>query len=207
MGLNYIYDEAKRAEKTSSNSSNYSCTFKRTYGLLYADLISKRVKIDRLICMDEVYSLWKSLQINDDGVAKERKSSISIMTKLEFIQDRFLKGGDNMKLHIKEQMRKISYLETTDLNLSTKSIKSKGAPKKVKLTPSDNSSKRSPSYFKHVDTLFPYSPISQSKRNYFKFVNISIPSPSQPLPQSEHLQKTNIFKRFQLLCTNILNRL
>lgn len=43
--------------------------------------------------------------------------------------------------HIKEKLRKIACLETTDLKSPSQLVKTKGAHKKVKLTPSDNSTK------------------------------------------------------------------
>lgn len=73
---------------------------------------------------------------------KDVKSNISILTEWEVIQERFLEFYDNLKLHTKEQMRKIVYQETTYLKPQTK-----GAPKNVKPTSKDNSRMRPPSYF------------------------------------------------------------
>lgn len=68
------------------------------------------------------------------------------------IQKIFLKA-DNMKLHIKEQMRKIAYPETKNLKPLSKLIKIKGALKKVKPTLSGNSMILSPSYFDMLTKL------------------------------------------------------
>lgn len=46
-----------------------------------------------------------------------------------------------MKLYINEKMCKITYPETTDIKTPTKQIKTKSALKKVRPTPSDNSTK------------------------------------------------------------------
>ncbi|XP_058776859.1 uncharacterized protein LOC131651208 [Vicia villosa] len=95
--------------------------------------------------MDEVTLHWKRLSFDDDGCIKE-ESSISITSKLEAIQDRFSKADDNMKLYIKEQLRKIGFPETTDMKPPSQPVKTKGAPKKVKFTSNDNSTTRDPSY-------------------------------------------------------------
>lgn len=112
--------------------------------------------------MDEVCTHWKRLRFNDDGLMKDGKSNISILTEWELIQERFLKADENMKLHIKEQLRKIVYPETTCLKPLSQPLKTKGAPKKFKPTPSDNSMVHSPSYFEHVDKVFLDSPTPKS---------------------------------------------
>lgn len=50
---------------------------------------------------------------DDDGMMKEGKLNISILTEREVIKYIFLKVDYNMKLYIKEKMRKIDYPETT----------------------------------------------------------------------------------------------
>lgn len=79
-----------------------------------------------------------------------------------------LKVDDNMKIHIKEQVRKTTYSETTNLKTLSQSVKTKGAPKKVISTPSGNSTMWSPSYFKHVDKLFLNSSTSKSQKVFLK---------------------------------------
>lgn len=95
---------------------------------------------------------------------KDDKSNISIMIEWEAIQERFMKAGDIMKFHIKEKLRNISYPEKTNLKPLSEPVKTKGAPKKVKPTQSDNSARRSPSYFEHVDSNFPDSPTLKSQK-------------------------------------------
>ncbi|XP_058726465.1 uncharacterized protein LOC131597818 [Vicia villosa] len=94
---------------------------------------------------------------------EREKSNISITSELEAIQERFLKADDNMKLHIKEQLQKIGYPETTDMN--SQPVKTKGAPKKLKPTPNDNSTTRAPSYCEHADKLFPDSSTPKSQKS------------------------------------------
>ncbi|XP_058733733.1 uncharacterized protein LOC131605389 [Vicia villosa] len=63
-------------------------------------------------------------------------------------------------------------------------IKTKGAPKKVKPTPNDNSTTRSPSYCEHVDKLFPDSPTPKSQKSQKssnKGARVSKPPPT-PIP-------------------------
>ncbi|XP_058784154.1 uncharacterized protein LOC131658923 [Vicia villosa] len=59
--------------------------------------------------MDEVYSNWKRLWFDNDGVIHDSKTCISIQTEWEIIQDIFAKEDDTMKSDIKEQLRKIAY--------------------------------------------------------------------------------------------------
>ncbi|XP_058774777.1 uncharacterized protein LOC131649047 [Vicia villosa] len=126
--------------------------------------------------MDEVTPHWKRLSFDDDGCIEGEKLNISITSELEAIQERFSKVVDNMKLHIKEQLWKIEFPETIDMKSPSQPVKTKGALKKVKPTPNDNSTTRSPSYFEHlygkeakfeaaneafVPWLGPYAPVSK----------------------------------------------
>lgn len=68
----------------------------------------------------------------------------------------------NMKFHIKEKMSKMPYLETIDMKPPVEHVKIKDALKKVKPTPTYSSTKRSPSFFEHVDSFYSYSAILYS---------------------------------------------
>ncbi|XP_058727221.1 uncharacterized protein LOC131598655 [Vicia villosa] len=70
-----------------------------------------------------------------------------------------------MKLCFKEQLRRIGFSETTDMKPSSQPVKTKGAPKKVRSTPNDNSTIQSPSYYEHVDKLFLDSPTPKSQKS------------------------------------------
>lgn len=50
--------------------------------------------------MDEVFTHWKRLGLDDNSVMKYGKLNISILTEWEVIQEGFLKVDDNVKLHI-----------------------------------------------------------------------------------------------------------
>ena len=54
VGMRYIFHEVKRAENVGSDSSNCGCTLVKTYGLPCAYVISKKVKLDFPIQMEEV---------------------------------------------------------------------------------------------------------------------------------------------------------
>ncbi|XP_050896729.1 uncharacterized protein LOC127103519 [Lathyrus oleraceus] len=99
----------------SSDNAKYGFTIVKIDGLPCACVIAKKVKLGSPIRMDEVCIHWKRLRFDDDGVMNDGKYNISILTEWEVIQDIFLKFDDNMKLHIKEQLRKIAYPETTDM--------------------------------------------------------------------------------------------
>ncbi|XP_058742100.1 uncharacterized protein LOC131614545 [Vicia villosa] len=106
-GLNYIFHEAKRGETVGFDSVKCGCTITRTHGLPCACVITKKARLGEPIRMDEVIPHWKRLSFDDDGCVEGEKSNISITSELEAIQERFSKADDNMKLHIKEQLRKI----------------------------------------------------------------------------------------------------
>lgn len=96
-------------------------------------------------------------------------------------------------------MIKIAYPETTDLKPPSQSVKTKGAPKKVKHTLSDNSTVQTPSYFEHVHI---FSRLPNSKIYKKKFL--------KELALADYLfhrlhPKFHSFTRCQVLCTNILN--
>lgn len=83
------------------------------------------------------------------------------------IQERFMNANDIIKLHIKEQMKKIVYPETTDMKPPSEPIKRKCVPKKVKLKrkKSDNSMRLSHSYFENVYSNFLNSPTPRSQKS------------------------------------------
>lgn len=191
--LNFNFHEVKQADKTGSESSKCECTLKKTYGLPRACLISKKMKLEKPICMDEVCIHWKVLCFYDDGVTKDDKSNIFIMTEWKMIQERFMKVDDIIKLHIKEQLRKIACLEITYLKPYSKLVKIKGAPKKVKLIQSDNSTRWSPSYFEYVDSHFSDSPTPKSQKSVFKGARISKPSPPPSLPKIKFIEEMSFF--------------
>ena len=124
---------------------------------------------------------------------KDGKSNISILIEWEVIQEIFLKVDDNMKLHIKEQLRKIENLETTYLKPLSQLVKTNAAPKKVKSSPSDNSTMRSPSYFEHVDTLFFGFSNSKISKSVFKDARISKSSLTPYLPKIEYIEEMLVF--------------
>lgn len=169
--LNFIFHEAKQAENVCSDNTKYGCTLRKSYGLPCICLISEKVKLDCMIEMDAIFTHLKRLRFDDDGVMKDDKLNVYILTEWEVIQERFLKAGDNMKHHIKEQLRKIAYPETTDLKPHSQPVKTKGAPKKVKSTQSDNSTMRYPSYFEHVDKTFSDSPTPKSQKKHFQRIS------------------------------------
>lgn len=98
-------------------------------------------------------------------------------------------------------MHKIAYPKTTNIKSFAKPIKANGASKNVKLTPDDNSTKWSLSFFEHVKSFYLNSTLSLPKKSFSKGIHINKPSPF-PL-----LQKKNALSRCVFLCTNTLTRL
>lgn len=124
---------------------------------------------------------------------KDGKAGITIMTEWKIIQDRLSKIDDTMKLHIKENLRKISYPEIIYLKPPSESVKIKGAPKKVKPTQEDNSKKWPPSLFEHVDSHFTDSPIPKSQKSVLKGARISKPHPSMLMPKINDIEDMSFF--------------
>src|SRR3954470_22034962 len=101
----------------------------------------KKKMLNSPIGMDEVADHWKKLRFDDFDPPKENDSKITISDELEVIMEKFTKADDTTKMHIKEQLRKIAFPETTDLKPPSQPIKKKGAPKKSKITQDDTSTK------------------------------------------------------------------
>ncbi|XP_058746508.1 uncharacterized protein LOC131619430 [Vicia villosa] len=118
--LNYIFHEAKHGENFCGDSANCGCT--STYGLPCACVIAKKVRLGEPIRMDELTPHWKRLSFDDDGCIEE-ELNISITSELEAILERFSKADDNMKLYIKEQLRKIRFPKTTDMKPPSQPVK------------------------------------------------------------------------------------
>src|SRR3954468_10705608 len=183
-GLNFLFHEAKRSETTGTDSSLCGCTIRTTYGVPCACILAKKKKLSSPIRMDEVDDHLKKLRFDDFDPPKENDSKITISDELEVIIEKFAKADDTTKMHIKEQLRKIAFPETTDLKPPSQPVKTKGAPKKSKITQDDTSTKRSPSYFEHVDALFPDSPTPKSKCSGNKGARISKPPHTPPIKKS-----------------------
>ncbi|XP_050886362.1 uncharacterized protein LOC127091721 [Lathyrus oleraceus] len=177
--------------KSGSDSTKCGYTIVKTYALSCACVIAKKVKLGDPIRTDEACTHRKILRFDDDGVVNDGKSNISILTEREVIQGRFLKADDNMKLHIKEQLKKISYPETTDMKTPSQPVKTKGAPKKMKPTPNDNLTTQSP--FEHVDKVFPDSPTPKSQINVVKGARINKPPPTPPPPKILFIDEMQVF--------------
>ena len=68
--FNFIFYEAKRAFDLGSDTFKCGCTIVKTYGLPCTCVISKKIKVDCPIRMDEVFSHWNKLYFEDDGKMK-----------------------------------------------------------------------------------------------------------------------------------------
>src|SRR4051812_1550452 len=184
-GLNFLFHEANRSETTGTDSSLCGCTIRTTYGLPCACILAKKKILNSPIRMDEVADHWKKLRFDDFAPPKENDSKITISDELEVIMEKFAKADDTTKLHIKEQLRKIAFPETTDLKPPSQPIKTKGAPKKSKITQDDNSTKRAPSYFEHVDSSLPeIQETPKPKCSGNKGARISKPPRTPPIKKS-----------------------
>lgn len=98
-------------------------------------------------------------------------------------------------------MRKIVYPKTTNLKPPSQPVKKKGAPKKLKPTPSDNSTTQSPSFFEHVDNFYSDSPIPKSQKRVFKWALIRKPPPP---PKISFINEMSVFGTNTLSVSSML---
>ncbi|XP_058757511.1 uncharacterized protein LOC131630788 [Vicia villosa] len=141
-GLSCVFHEVKRAETTGLDSSKCGCTIRKTYRLPRACILSKKMKLNSPIRMDEVIDHWKKLCFDDFEPTKEGESNITISD--ETIAKNCIFGDHRLENAIS-------------------TVTTKGAPKKPKTTQDETSTKRDPSYIEHVDALIPDSLTPKSK--------------------------------------------
>ncbi|XP_058748410.1 uncharacterized protein LOC131621388 [Vicia villosa] len=107
-----------------------------------------------------------------------------------------------MKLHIKEQLRSIEYPETTDMKPPSQPVKTNGDPKKLKSTPNDNSITRAPSYWEHINKLFPDSPTPKSQKfqtSSSKGARISKPPPTHIPPKIPIIEEMPLMPKISFI--------
>lgn len=146
----------------------------------------KIIKFNSPIRMDEICTHWKILCFDDYESTTEGSSNITITTELEVIVDHFSNAYDATKLYDKEQLRKVAFSETTNLKPPSQLVKTKGAPKKVKTSQDDSTTKRTSSYHEVVGELFSNSPIPKSKTSFKKGARISKPPRTPTLTHHHH---------------------
>ena len=91
-----------------------------------------------------------------------------MMEKWNDIQERLKKVPYKMKLHIKEVMRQLAFLQNTMLSPPPRKVLTKGAPKRVRSTPKESSTGRIPFMRESVDSQFSDSQSSQIKISFLK---------------------------------------
>ncbi|XP_050875548.1 OVARIAN TUMOR DOMAIN-containing deubiquitinating enzyme 10-like [Lathyrus oleraceus] len=79
------------------------------------------------------------------------------------------------------------------MKLPSQSVKTKGAPKKRSLHQIKYLNTQSPSYFEHVDNVFPDSSTPKSQKSVVKGVRISKPPPMPILPKIPFIDEMPVF--------------
>ncbi|AES70017.1 OTU-like cysteine protease [Medicago truncatula] len=113
------------------------------------------------LVFDDIYPHWKRLCVQGEKIDDD----FSVMEEWNGIQGLLKKSPYDMKLHIKEMMRQITFPETRILSPSLKKAVTKGAPKRKRTTLKVSSSGRIPSRWETIDSQNPDSQPSQPKRS------------------------------------------
>jgi len=96
--------------------------------------------------------MWTRLSFED--ITSEQSSfELLIDKKFEVIAKQFKELYVAGKVNIKTKLQEIAFLEKTYINAPHDKVKTKGAVKMVRPTKFMRSTKRTPSYFDHVDFL------------------------------------------------------
>jgi len=93
------------------------------------------------IQLDEINPHCQRLSVCEEEV----EDDFSVMEEIVGIQERLKKVPYKMKLHIKEVMHQLAFLEDTMLSPSPRKVVTKGAKKRVRSTPTESSMGRIPS--------------------------------------------------------------
>ncbi|XP_050895310.1 uncharacterized protein LOC127101927 [Lathyrus oleraceus] len=80
-----------------------------------------------------------------------------------------------------------------DMKPPSQPVKTKGAPKKMKPTLDDNSATRIPSYFEHVDKVYPTHQLQNLKKSVVKGAHISKPPLTPPPPKISFIDEMTVF--------------
>jgi hypothetical protein len=128
--LKFIYDELKRSKTFGFGKEYCGCVQKTSYGLSCACIIAMKSKQKLPLVLHDIYPHWKRLSVQ----GQEIDDDFSVMEEWNDIQERLKTSPYNMKLYIKEMMRQIAFLETTNLYPPSKKAVTKGAPKRKRTT-------------------------------------------------------------------------
>jgi len=131
--LCFIFGEAKRSKTFIFAKKDCGCVQKTSYGLPCACIIATKSKGKFPIRLDDINPHWQRLSV----CGEEDDYDLSIMDKWNDIQERLKKAPYKVKLHIKEAMRQLAFLEDTMLSPPPRKVVTKGAPKRVRSTPKE----------------------------------------------------------------------
>ncbi|XP_045792850.1 PKS-NRPS hybrid synthetase cheA-like [Trifolium pratense] len=177
--MRYIHTESKRVEFTGMDSMKCGCLMRTNYGLPCACLIAKKLHHNRPIRLDEVYKHWKIICFQDEEVGGDVEDDYACTAEWQAIQERLRTADVSMKNEIRDQLRKIAYPTTTDVEPPNTNVKSKGAKKK-KVVRGTRSTSRDKSRWEHVEEYFTETQASQSSKPSPSIPSHSRPSSSQP---------------------------
>jgi len=159
--LKFIYDELKCSKTFDFGPEDCGCVQNTSYGLPCACIIDMKSKQKLHLLLDDIYPHWKRLSVQGEEI----EDDFSMMEEWNGIQERLKTSPYNMKLYIKEMMRKIAFPETTNLSPPSKKAVTKGAPKRKRTTLKVSSTGRIPSRWETIDSQNPDSQPSQPERS------------------------------------------
>ncbi|MCH93840.1 otubain [Trifolium medium] len=118
-----------------------------TFGLPCAWSLAKTIKEGKSICLSEIHTHWKRISFDDVDVIKEGRPDLYLLPEWDVIQ-------------MKEQFRQLANPETTSMCPPPNKVNVKGAKKWPRYSQEERSTKCSPSFFEHMDSLHPDTPVS-----------------------------------------------
>ena len=86
--MDYIYQEAKRADNVGTDSKKCGCLMRVNYGLPCACLIAKKLRHNQPIRLDEVYIHWKRMCFNVEEGGGDVQDDYSCTAEWEAIKVR-----------------------------------------------------------------------------------------------------------------------
>jgi len=147
--LQYIAEESDRVEYVGLDKSRCWCTIRSTHGLPYAyELASFGVGSIPLQSMHFIWTRLSFLDISSGDTSVE----LSIKQEWVVIMNQFNEVDMAGKINIKAKLREIAYPDKTYLCPPREKVKTKGA-QKGRQSKFGRSTKRTPSYFEHVDAI------------------------------------------------------
>jgi len=147
--LMHIAEEFNKVKVIGFDKKKCGCVLRHTHGLPCACELARYSF--GVIPLNEVHVMWTRLSFPNLS-SSQSSSELSMRQEIDVILDRFDKVDIGGKITIKGKLREIAYPDMTSLCPQLEKVKTKGS-QKSKQNRLENSTKRDPSYFEHVDKI------------------------------------------------------